>query len=407
MTLEEILKRRAELKENFVKRSADLTSEEIENINKELDSLDAEEKKIRAKQELDKRMGALEVKTKTISEPEKRASVVKNDLAKRGSAYKLKDKRQIEIRSSVEGTSQNGVLIPTHMDNVVTPLPWNEVSSIVDLVDTIYLPNGDEYTKAFQISTDEGAYTLEPTKTGTASDDGKYHEVDTDFDKVTIKRNKITALTYESEEMELLPDADYASLIESNVALSLKKKLAKEIILGDGTGNHFLGLASTNTANMNSNTYTDASYDLDENLLTDLMVDYGGSEDVEGKQVLIMNKQSIKNLARVRGSDKKPVYNITVTGNTFTIDGYRGVFTSHLKPYSTAQAGEIWLIYGNLSDYKLLNFGGEVIETSKEFKFDQGITAVRGKVFAGGGMAGYKAFLRVTKKGSTPASNNA
>lgn len=393
MNLEEILKRRAELREEVAKRSAELTVEEMENINKELDELEANEKQLRAKQALDARMASGNVAKTTVEA----STQVKNERASRGAKYKLRDGKPISLRSDVEGTDQDGILIPKHLDPVVDALPFNEVSSILDLVNIINLPNGNEYSKAFQVSSDEGAYTLEATKVNAgASDDGKYHEVGVGFDKVTIKRNKITAITYESEELESLPDADYASIVERNVSLSLRKKLAKEIILGDGTGNHFLGLAST-SENLNANTYTNKYYDVDEDLLTNLLVDFGGDEDIEGRQVLIMNKQSIKDLAKIKGSDKKPVYNIQVNGNTFTINGYRGVFTAHLKSYSEASDGDIWLVYGNLGAYTVLNFGGEIIETSKEFKFDQGVTAVRGKVWSGGGITAYKAFIRVLK----------
>lgn len=397
MTLEQILKRKAELREQVASRSADMSMEEIDKINKELDELEAQEKEARAKKALDARMAGMQVPAVEAAT----AKPVASAKALRGAQYKLKDKKAISLRAAgdnaVEGTGQNGVLIPSHLDPTVDALPWNEVSSVVDVVRKIPLINGNEYTKAFQITSDEGDYTLEPTVTGTTKD-GVYHEVGADFDKVIIKRNKITAITYESEELELLPDADYASIIESNVGLALKKKLAREIILGNGVNNHFVGLAApANTTGLNTNTYDDVEYSIDENFLINLLVDYGGEEDIEGKQLLLMNKKTIKNFARIRGTDKQPVFDINITGNTFTIDGYRGIFTSHLKPYDEAEEGDIFLIYGNFNAYYLLDFGGDVIETSKEFKFDQGITAVRGKVFSGGNLAAYKAFIRATK----------
>lgn len=400
-TLEEILKRKAELREQVVARSNELSVEEIDKINGELDQLEAQEKEIRAKQALDARMKAMgepakvvETKTKTV-----------NARALRGAKYKVKDGKSVQLRDvdiDVEGTAQNGILIPSHLDPTVDALPWNEVTSVVDVVRKIPLTNGSEYTKAFQVSSDEGDYTLEPTTTGEIKD-GVYHEVGVAFDKVTIKRNKITAITYESEELELLPDANYAAIVESNVALSLRKKLAKEIILGNGVDNHFVGIAApAATTGLNANTYEDKEYSIDENFLINLLVDFGGEEDIEGRQLLLMNKQTIKDFAKIRDVNERPVFNITITGNTFTIDGYRGIFTSHLKPYSEADAGDIFLVYGNFANYYLLDFGGDVIETSKEFKFDQGITAIRGKVFGGGNMAAYKAFLRAVK----PASEN-
>ena len=402
MTLEQLLARKAELREQVATRSAELSVEEIDKINKELDELEAQEKSLRAKKALDERMKKMEVPSKVVEgNPQTRTVSKEQARASRGAQYKLKNGKAISLRAEgdndVEGTAQNGILIPSHLDPTVDALPWSEVNSVVDVVRKIPLQNGSEYTKAFQVSGDEGDYTLEPTVTG-ATKDGVYHEVGVTFDKVTIKRNKITAITYESEELELLPDADYASIVESNVGLALRKKLAKEIILGNGVNNHFVGLgAPSSTTGLNANTYDDKEYTIDENILVNLLVDYGGAEDIEGKQLLLMNKQTIKDFAKVRDVNERPVFNISITGNTFTIDGYRGIFTSHLKPYSTAEEGDIFLIYGNFNAYYLLDFGGDVIETSKEFKFDQGITAVRGKVFSGGNLAGYKAFLRATK----------
>lgn len=399
MTLEQILARKAELREQVATRSAEMSVEEIDTINKELDELEKAEKQARAKKALDARMAGMQVQTTTAEN----ASVAKNSTALRGAQYKLKNGKAISLRDDptsdieVEGTAQDGILIPSHLDPTVDALPWNEVNSVVDVVRKIPLRNGSEYSKAFQVSSDEGEYTLEPTTTGEVKD-GVYHKVDAGFDKVTIKRNKITAITYESEELELLPDADYATIVESNVKLALRKKLAKEIILGNGVDNHFVGIAApSSTTGLNANTYDDKEYTIDENILVNLLVDFGGAEDVEGKQLLLMNKQTIKDFAKVRDVNERPVFNITITGNTFTIDGYRGIFTSHLKPYATADEGDIFLVYGNFDAYYMLDFGGDVIETSKEFKFDQGITAIRGRVYSGGNLAAYKAFLRATK----------
>lgn len=411
-TLQEIAQRRAELKNEVATRSAEMSLEDINKINEELNQLDAEEAQIRAMQELDKRVAGMAT---PVVEREKKGEttqalspeqVKQRAKQKRGALYKGRTGVAVELRAAgdVSGTSGQGVLIPSHQSSVVAPYPWNEVSSIVDLVETVDLPNGSEYTESFQIETGEGAYTLEATKVGENAD-GKYAEVETKFDQVTIKRNKITALTYLSEELQSIPEANYADLVESNVSLSIKKKLAKEIMLGDGTSSHFVGLLCAPGSNLNTNTYTDMEKDIDENTIFDITVDFGGTEDVESRQVLVMNKQTLKDFKKIRGTDKRPVYDITITGNTFTIDGYRGVFSSHIKPYSTATEGEYWCVYGDLSKYKVLNFGGETIETSREFKFDQGITAARGKVWSGGGLCGYKGFLRLKKPAAAKASS--
>lgn len=401
MTLKEIMERRAAIKADVAARGASLTAEEIDAYEKELSDLEKEETTINKRAALTKKLNAGVVETTVVEDknPSERKSEDKSAIATRGKEYKQRNGREIALRAAgVENTSSESVLIPSHIDPNIEAFPWNEVSSVLDLVTVISLPNGNEYTKVFQTSTGEGDYTLEPTKTGDEKDkDGVYNLVSTGFDKVTIKRNKITALVYESEELLDLPDLDYATLIERNVSLSMRKKIAKEIILGDGTGNHFVGIAAKDASNLNANTYSTVEKGIDENTVLDTIIEFGGEEDIEGRQAFVMNKLTLKEFTRVRGSDKKAVYTVTFSGNTALIDGTRVVFTRHLKPYSTASSGDIWAIYGDLSKYYLLNFGGEVVETSREFKFDQGITTVRGKVYGGGNIAGYKAITRLTK----------
>ena len=401
MNLKEILERKLAIKNEVLARGEAITAEEIDAFNKELDSLEAQERSIKEKEALNKRMADFKAPAVEVTPTNDKKVKEVNSRALRGVEYKKREKRDIELRASgdVTNTSAKGILLPSHVDNVVDVFPWNQVSSIVDVVKVVSLPNGNDYTKAFETSTGEGAYTLEAT----ASNDGNYSEVTSTFDSVTIKRNKVTALTYMSEELQDLPDADYATLLEADVSLALKKKIAKEIVLGDGTGAHFVGVACpiNNETNMNANTFEDKELNaIDEHTLMNMVIDFGGDENVEDRQLLLMNKLTLKAFAQVRGSDKKPVYNITITGNTFTIDGVRGVFTAHLKPISTASSGDIWAVYGDFSKYNLLDFGGEAINTSTDFKFNQGVTAVRGRIYAGGGLAGYKAFNRYHKTAS-------
>lgn len=409
-TLQEIIARRAAIKADIEARSAELTDEQIDAYEKEIADLDAAEKSIKKREAIKAQVSGfkstvveVENKTGTSSSSELRAQRTKV-LNERGAQYKAKSGKEVDIMEralSVEDTSDNGVIIPKHYSRDVDRLPFNEASGIIDLVNYIALPNGNEYTKAFQITTGEGDYTLEATKTGDATEDkdGVYHKVETTFDKVTIKRNKITALDYMSEEMEDLPDADYASAVEDNIVISLRKKVAKEIVLGDGTGNHFVGLLCPKGANINANTYTDKLLaTIDENTLTDVQIDFGGSEDIESRMGILMNKQTIKEFIKVRGANKLPVYNVQFHGNTATIDGVNVVFSSHIKPFASVGKGEFYMVYGDYNKYLALDFGGTTAEASKDFKFDQGLIALRGKTYGGGAPAGYKAFNRYYKE---------
>ena len=408
-TLQEIIARRAAIRADIETRSAELTDEQIDAYEKEIAELDAAETSIKKREALKAQVSNFKTPTVTVENKgtdessELRASRTKI-LSARGAQYKAKSGKEVDIMEralNVEDTSDNGIIIPKHYSREVDRLPFSEASGIIDLVNYVSLPNGNEYTKAFQITTGEGDYTLEATKTGEidADKDGVYHKVETTFDKVTIKRNKITALDYMSEEMESLPDADYAAAVEDNIVISIRKKVAKEIVLGDGTGNHFVGLLCPKGANLNANTHNDKlKATIDENTLSDIQIDHGGEEDIESRMGLLMNKQTIKEFIKVRGANKLPVYNVQFNGNTATIDGVNVVFSSNIKPFSQVSAGEFYMVYGDFNKYIALDFGGTTAEASKDFKFDQGLIALRGKTYGGGAPAGYKAFDRYYKE---------
>lgn len=410
-TLQEIFARRAAIKADIEARSADMTNEELDAYEKEIAELDAAELGIKKRSAIKEKvsgytMPVVEVESKSTetSSTEFRKKRLE-DMKLRGTQYKAKSGKEVSIMEralNVEDTSDNGVIIPKHFSREVDTFPFNEASSIVDVINYVALPNGNEYTKAFQISSGDGDYTLEATKTGEVDSDkdGVYHKVEAGFDKVTIKRNKITALDYMSEEMEDLPDADYANAVENNIILSIRKKVAKEVVLGDGTGNHYVGILCPKTsANLNPNTVEDKVLStIDENTLTDIQIDFGGSEDIESVMGFLMNKQTLKEFIKVRGSNKLPVYNVQFNGNTASIDGVNVVLSANVKPFASVSAGEFYMAYGDFKKYYGLDFGGTTAEASKDFKFDQGLIALRGKTYGGGAPAGYKAFTRYMKQ---------
>lgn len=404
-TLEEIMKRLAEIKADTNARSATITQEEIAKFSAEIDKLEKAKSDIEARNAFTKKLqntnlSGIQTKESTHSPEADKPDADVELRSKRGAAYKLHANVEIPYqRTAITTTASDGVIVPVNYEKNVDVFPWNEVSSIADLVTYVSLPGGSQYTKAYQKSTGEGDYTLEPTIVGTGAD-GIYHAVDTTFGKVDIKRNKITALAFESEEMRDVPDANYGTLIEDNVTLSLKKKVAKEIVVGSGTGTEFVGVAApiATATNLNADTYTVNPYAINENTLDSVIIDFGGEENIENKEALLINKASLKSFLGVRGTaDKKPVYNISYQGNTALINGVRCVFTKNLPTFADAAVGAVWGIYGDWSKYIVLDFGGTAIATSAEKLFDQGIIEIRGRTYAGGAPAGYKAFERLTK----------
>ena len=284
----------------------------------------------------------------------------------------------------------SSVLVPEHQSGNLTGYPFNQVSNILDAVNYLTLPNGETYTEPYIVETGMADYTSQPSNDGTG---GEYHQVDISWDEVQVKKTKITAYSEITKELEKTPAANYAGAVEGNITVSLKKKLAKEIVVGDGAEGHFVGIMS---AAVKANTVVDFNLGtINENTLDELILNYGGEEDIESKMALLLNKLTLLAFSRVRGSDKRKVY--TINYENGTIDGIKFYTTSNVKSFDAAATGDPVIAYGDFNKYRVAIFSGIDTARSEHYKFRQGITAFRGDVFMGGNIMAYHAFSRVFK----------
>ena len=296
------------------------------------------------------------------------------------------------------------VLIPKKQSGTLTPFPFNQVSSIMDAVRYTPIINGETYESPYIVSNGIADYTAQPASTGTG---GVYQNVQPTWDKVTIAKTKITAYGEITKELERTPVANYANAVEANITISLRRKLAREIVIGDGATGHFVGIfsATLNTKN------TVADYKLgaiNENTLDEIVLNYGGDEDIESRMALLLNKLTLLAFSKVRGTDKRRVYNINYDAGT--IDGIKFFTSSDVKAFGRATAGventaggrgDAFLAYGDFNKYEVGVFSNIETAKSTDFKFNQGITAFRGDVYMGGNVVGYKAFMRVYRGASS------
>ena len=288
----------------------------------------------------------------------------------------------------------SSVLVPEHQSSNLTGYPFNQVSNILDAVNYLTLPNGETYTEPYIVETGMADYTGQASKDGTG---GEYHQVDITWDEVQVKKTKITAYSEITKELEKTPAANYAGAVEGNITVSLKKKLAKEIVVGDGAEGHFVGIMSTA---VKENTVVDFNLGtINENTLDELILNYGGDEDIESKMALLLNKLTLLAFSRVRGSDKRKVY--TINYENGTIDGIKFYTTSSVKSFDAAATGDPVIAYGDFNKYRVAIFSGIDTARSEHYKFRQGITAFRGDVFMGGNIMAYHAFSRVFKAASS------
>lgn len=325
--------------------------------------------------------------------------ILKTKYETRGQDLKDKKKVTYDMRSelpiarSITLASSN-LVVPSQFSNTLNPA-FNQVSSIVDLVHAIPMLGGETYTKGFKKPITASAdYTAE----GTA-----YTVTDSVWDKVTIAKSYITDYTEISKQAIKLPNMDYQSQVGVDLRNTLRRKLAREILVGDGGAGHFVGIfnAPENVIPVASDLSIPA---IDADTLDSIVFGYGGDEDVEGTAYLILSKKDLAAFAAIRDADGKKLYKIIVNGNTGTISSNDSFSVNYvlnsvcpaLSAIATVST-TYCMAYGILQNYEMPVFSNIDVEMSTDYKFGIGMVAYLGDVYAGGNVAAYKGFLRIKK----------
>lgn len=323
---------------------------------------------------------------------------------KRGQDLKDKKKVQFDIRDELPISravlvSSGTLVVPSVYSDQLNET-FNQISSVVDLVNVVPMMGGETYTKGFKKPvTDMADYTVEGAS---------YKNVDFIWDKVTIAKTYITDYTEISKQAIKLPNIDYQSQIGTGLRNSLRRKIAREIMVGDGAAGHFTGIfqAPENVIPAASDLGISA---IDADTLDKIVFKYGGDEDVEGTAYLILNKKDLAAFAAIRGADGKKLYKIIVNGNTGTISSEDSfsvnfIINSICPALSDTEvvADTYCMAYGNLKNYEMPVFSNIDVEMSTDYKFGEGMVAYSGDVYSGGNVAAYKGFLRIKKAEAEP-----
>jgi HK97 family phage major capsid protein len=300
------------------------------------------------------------------------------------------EKRAVSIATS------NLVAEQKYSDLLVPMFP--QVSSLVDLVNVISLQGGEGYTQGFEVSATDADYTDDEIS--------PYNEADPVFDKVSIGKAKITAYTELTDEARKLTNVDYQSRVAALISTSIRKKVAKEILVGTGAVNRLTGIYN---APANVMPVTTPNVDLtiaaiDENTLDQIVYSFGGDEAVEGGQWLILSKADLAAFAAIRATTGQKLYQIKLQGLVGTISSDNSyavnfVINSAAPALSNAgtASGAYTLAYGSPSSYEMPVFSQIEVMESMDFKFSSGQMAFRGDVWLGGNVAKYRGFTRVKK----------
>ena len=376
LRLKEIKTRLEEIR-GLVDNESDVAK--LEALNAEVDSLTNERKAIETKL-------AMRGKFDPAQVVETKSEETIAELEARGKAFK--EGRTVTVTA-------DGVLLPTHQDDKIAPVPFREVSTLVDEVHTVNLKGGETYKKSFVKSHGTGGLTAEGDP---------YTTAEPTFGYLTISKVKVTAYAEITEELEKLPAVDYSGEVLKGVNIALRKKISEQILRGSGSTNTFKGIFSNSCEALADNVDLEIS-EINENTLDEIVYAYGGDEEVEGGCVLILNKNDLRAFAGLRTAEGRKVH--TVDYKAKTIDGIPFIISSHCKAItaSTTEVGEYGIAYGPLANYEVPIFSGVEIAKSTDYKFKDGIICYKASVFTGGNVVGYKGFLRV-KKAAAQASNN-
>lgn len=380
MNREQILKRMNEMREelNSADANVDALEKEYGELKKHLRAAELREKAMQ-----DIQAGAEARKVDTIGQTAEKTEA--GAAEKRGRA--LLEKRAVTVAAS-------NVVAPSYTASDIKPA-FNEISNLIDLVHTVNIQGGEAYSQPYIKGYGNGDYTAEGAD---------YADAEPVFGYAEIGKAKITAYAEDTEEIQKLPAADYDAIVQDGISKAMRKKITREIMVGDGSAGHFTGIFCnpSDTAKQVIDPTTDIELtEISTDTLDDIVFSYGGDEDVESAAVLILSKKDLRAFAKLRGTDKKKLHEIQTNGNTGTIDGVPFILNSACGAVSdsTTSAGTYCMAYGSLSNYQKVIFSDVDIQVSQHYKFKQGNIAHRGSVMMGGNVVAHNGFVRVKKKG--------
>jgi HK97 family phage major capsid protein len=304
----------------------------------------------------------------------------------RNGAPAATDNKEIETRAkafaesgkmTIDNTDARAVLVssgklatPTEV-NGINDVVGAKVSSIVDLV---------KITDASGMGAYKVAYVDTEATAATQVEGAEYNASEATFDFVEIKPQTEAIISYISKQARKQTPLNYQAKVNESALVALRKRAAK--IITDAI------IASEITEKKNG-------VALDEKFLRNVALSYGGDESVVGAATLFINKADLVTLGDVRGSDKKPVYEITPDAsnpNTGVIrDGGLSVpycINSNLTSGTT--------IYGQAKNFELALFSNYEINVSEDFAINKGLLTIVGDVELGGDVVAKGGFVVAT-----------
>ena len=302
-----------------------------------------------------------------------------------------------DVRSFLRSTllsSSTGVVGPTGVGGINDPV--GGPSALIDLLKFTELTGMSAYKVAVMTGDASAAAITE----GSAPT-----ESEPTFASVTFTPSSIGTLAYVSKEIRKQSPLNYEEKVNESSRRSLRKKLTGEAvtaITASALNETYALTAAADAAN--------GSVLFDQNLLSNIILAYGGDEGVDGAAVLFLNKKDLKAFAAVRGTNEYlPVYSIvpdTATPSTGVIKDNNGLSCRYclcsdvtaLSDLTLTTTAKKTMFFGNPAAAELVVWGGFDVEVNDGYKFAEGLLTVRGEVTADVDVTAQGGFVVVTAK---------
>lgn len=281
-----------------------------------------------------------------------------------------------EVRSVL--VSGGTLATPTQVSGINDLLGKN-LSSILDLV---YVENCQG------MSAHRVAYlSAESAEAGTQTEGSAVANKEPTFAYVTIQPTSIGCYAQISKQVKKQTPLQYAAKVNAQAVKSLKKKAVSMIVSALQASTLVKSVAATLDANNKGV--------IDEHTLRNIVLAYGGNDDVVGGAILFLNKTDLVAFGDVRGTnEKKAVYEIIPDGENTNMgvikDGGMSVrycLVSGLTALSGTAKGasaQKTLFYGDPHCFELDLFSDYEVRVSEDFAFTSLMDTIVGDAEIGG-----------------------
>lgn len=245
----------------------------------------------------------------------------------------------------------------------------------------------EPYLKSIQEAT-AGSVTTVGGTTRTASDPV--------FKKSKLTATEIQVTSFVDKNINRLSPANYAAKVQAYAMKALLRKCNHQIINGDALASHeMFGIINAKNTDAESIFQTMAGITaINEDTLRDLVMGYGGDEEVYSGGRLVLTKANLDAFGKIKiaKDDNRKLYKIVSQGNTGTIEE-----GGLIVPYTIASAiGANTLAYGDPQTYLLGLFGPYSIRIDESVKSVERMIAILGDALVGGNLVADKGFAIAT-----------